>query len=91
MMVRQASTVADLWMSNTKSGFLMRLTQNLRNRLQGGEWLGYIIMTSLKCPYYVIITSLRTYLSSMCAEFLDLGYPILKPVGGVRSRLLRDY
>ena len=33
-MVRQASTVADLWMSNTKSGFFIKLTQNLRNKLR---------------------------------------------------------
>ena len=37
MMVRQASTVADLWMSNTKSGFFIRFTQNRRGRLEEGQ------------------------------------------------------
>ena len=32
-MVRQASTVADLLMSNTKSGFLIRFTQKRSGRL----------------------------------------------------------
>ena len=31
--MRQLSTLADLWMSKTNSGFLMMLTQNLRGRL----------------------------------------------------------
>ena len=35
-MVRQASTVADLWMSNTKSGFLIRFTQKRSGRLVCG-------------------------------------------------------
>ena len=33
MIVRQASTVADLWMSKTKSGFLIRFTQKRSGRL----------------------------------------------------------
>ena len=36
MTVRQASTVADLFMSKTKSGFLIRFIQKRRGRLGGG-------------------------------------------------------
>ena len=37
MTVRQESTVADLLMSNTKSGFLMTLTQNRSGTLDKGK------------------------------------------------------
>ena len=37
MTVRQESTVADLLMSNTKSGFLMMFTQKRRGTLKEGE------------------------------------------------------
>lgn len=37
MMVRQESTVADLLMSKTKSGFLITFTQNRRGTLQEEE------------------------------------------------------
>jgi len=31
---RQESTILDLWISNTKFGFLIRLTQNRRGKLK---------------------------------------------------------
>lgn len=40
MIVRQASTVADLWMSKTKSGFLIRFTQNRSGRLDVDMGMG---------------------------------------------------
>ena len=52
MIVRQASTVADLLMSNTKSGFLIRLTQNLRGRLQGGR--GHTLQSSIALQYMLV-------------------------------------
>lgn len=41
---RQESTILDLWISNTKFGFLIRLTQNRRGRLEKKKKINSLII-----------------------------------------------
>ena len=53
MTVRQASTVADLLMSKTKSGFLITFTQNRRGTLEEGGGEGLLVKRFLTRKVYI--------------------------------------